>query len=64
MVMHFIGMCGKTLAEFARDEAGPTATEYAILLALIVVGSLVIIQSIGESFRDIYTMIVAKIPGA
>ena len=64
MVMRFIGMCGKTLAAFARDEAGPSATEYAILLAVLILGSMGVIQSIGASFSDIYTAIAGKIPSA
>lgn len=49
---------------FLEDEAAVSATEYAILLAVLVVGSMAIIQSIGSSFRGIYLAIAAKIPEA
>lgn len=63
-VVKFITTCKETLVLFARDEAGPSATEYAILLAVLILGSMGVIQSIGGSFRNIYLVIVGKIPEA
>jgi len=42
---------------------GATATEYAIMLALIVLGSMGVIGSIGSKFRVLYTMIAEAVGG-
>ena len=41
----------------ARDQQAVTATEYAILLSLLVIGSMGIIGSIGSKFFVLYTTI-------
>lgn len=50
--------------EFGRAEDAVSATEYAILLAVLILGSVGVIGSIGSSFRGIYVAIAAKIPDA
>lgn len=45
-----------------REEDGPTATEYAILLAMLVLVAVVAIQGIGSRMMNIYTNIDAAIP--
>lgn len=52
------------LGAFVRDESGPSATEYAFLLALLILGSMVVLQSIGEDFQNLYTAIASKVPDA
>jgi pilus assembly protein Flp/PilA len=41
------------------DEEGPTAVEYAVMLALIIVGCVAVVTSIGStsssSFNKVYT---------
>jgi Flp pilus assembly pilin Flp len=37
---------------FCRDESGPTATEYAVMLALIIVVSIATIGVFGMNVRD------------
>lgn len=49
---------------FARQEDGPTATEYAILLAVLILGSMGVIQTIGLKFQAIYMAIASQIPNA
>ena len=48
-----------TLERFITDEAGPTAVEYAVMLALIIVGCVAVVSSIGStsssSFNTVYT---------
>ncbi len=39
---------------FAREEGGPTAAEYAILLALIVVASIAAINLFGISLSNLF----------
>lgn len=41
--------------EFLISEDGPTATEYAVMLALIIVVSLGAIAGIGTTIRDTFT---------
>lgn len=42
------------LGALLRDEDGPTGTEYAIMLAVLILGCVTIVQSIGESMETIY----------
>ncbi len=48
---------------FVQSEDGPTATEYAVMLALIVVVALTAIQTLGTSVRDIFTDVNTGISG-
>jgi pilus assembly protein Flp/PilA len=54
-------ICNAALA-FARDEQGPTATEYAVLLALIVLVAVAAIHGIGSRVFNLYTAINAVMP--
>jgi Flp pilus assembly pilin Flp len=49
-------------AEFVREQRAVAATEYAILLALLVLGSMSLIMSIGQSFRGLYLAIAGALP--
>lgn len=40
---------------FVCDEAAPTATEYAVMLALIVVVAIFAIQTLGSRVTDTFT---------
>jgi len=40
---------GQSLVNFLKNEDGPTAVEYAVMLALIVIVCLTTIQSIGTN---------------
>ena len=40
------------LARFFTDESGPTATEYAVMLALIIVVSIGAVTTMGTGMRD------------
>ena len=44
----------KRVKGFLVSEAGPTATEYAVMLALIIVVALLAIQALGVNVRDIF----------
>lgn len=52
----------KKLREFVRSDAGPTATEYAILLALIAVAVIGALSSFGVRMDSIYTSITGTVP--
>ena len=47
---------------FLEDQSGSTATEYAIMLALIVLASAAAITSVGSGIMGLYTSINAAIP--
>jgi pilus assembly protein Flp/PilA len=42
------------LINFLKAEEGPTAVEYAVMLALIIVGCLVAITSLGNVANDTF----------
>ena len=44
----------KRVQSFLVSDAGPTATEYAVMLALIIVVALLAIQALGINVRDIF----------
>lgn len=54
----------RRLAELGCEESGNAASEYAILLSLLVLGSMTIIMSIGQSFQGLYTSIANALPAA
>ena len=39
---------------FLKSEDGPTATEYAVLLALIIIAVIVAVRLLGERSRDTF----------
>lgn len=47
---------------FIRDDEGATATEYAVMLALIIVISLAGISALGEKVSDVFVDIEAAMP--
>jgi Flp pilus assembly pilin Flp len=51
-----------TARRFLRDESGPTATEYAIMLAVIILGSIGVIGALGAKFDVLYTLISGALP--
>jgi len=49
-------------ASFWADQEGPTVTEYAVLLALIILGVVVSVTLIGEFARDAYSNLTEGLP--
>ena len=47
---------------FLKSEDGPTATEYAVMLALIIVVALTAIQLLGEKVETIFTNVETALP--
>ena len=47
---------------FLREDDGPTATEYAVMLALIIMISLGAISGIGTTVANIFTNVDAGLP--
>jgi pilus assembly protein Flp/PilA len=48
--------------EFLVSEEGATATEYAVMLALIIIVAIVAIGALGNKVNDTFTNIEAKMP--
>ena len=46
---------------FLRDEDGPTAVEYAIMMALIIVVCMVTIATLGSNTNNTYTYVSNKV---
>ncbi len=47
---------------FIRSEDGPTATEYAVMLALIIIVALTAITTLGQKVEAIFTSVSGKLP--
>jgi pilus assembly protein Flp/PilA len=59
-------MMSKFLARakrFLRDEEGPTAVEYAVMLALIIVVCITAIQVLGTNASNTFSYVGAAIGG-
>ena len=51
---------------FLQSEDGPTATEYAVMLALIIIVAIGTITSLGQSVNTVFTNVdteLKKVPG-
>ena len=51
------------LKKFLKSEDGPTAVEYAVMLALIVIVCLTAITSVGTNAKTTFTNVAASIGG-
>jgi len=54
---------GTALVNFLQDESGPTAVEYAVMLALIVVVCIAAITALGSNANNTFTTVSNKIGG-
>lgn len=50
------------MKDFLTSEAGPTATEYAVMLSLIVLGAMAGISLLGIKVSDIFTFLGSDLP--
>ncbi|MGQ9649699.1 MAG: Flp family type IVb pilin [Phycisphaerae bacterium] len=48
---------------FIKNEDGPTATEYAVMLALIIIAALTAITALGGRVTEIFTEVTESIGG-
>jgi len=48
--------------DFLRSEDGPTATEYAVLIALICIGVITAMSGFGAKVGNIYTAVQSTMP--
>ena len=49
---------------FLKSEDGPTATEYAVMLALIIIVALGAITGLGTTVQQIFTDVDTALPAA
>ena len=47
---------------FLKSEDGPTATEYAVMLALIIIVALAAITGLGTTVSGVFTNVDAALP--
>jgi pilus assembly protein Flp/PilA len=52
------------VVKFLKAEDGPTAVEYAVMLALIIVVCITAITTLGQNARTTFTTVGSKIGGA
>ncbi len=57
-------MLAKKVHRFLVSEDGPTAVEYAVMLALIIIVCLTAITSLGTSANQTFTNVGASLPTA
>jgi pilus assembly protein Flp/PilA len=57
MLSHFAS-CAR---DFLKDESGPTAVEYAIMMALIIVVCLVSITALGTNSNNTYSYVGTQV---
>ncbi len=53
-----------SIVKFFKNEDGPTAVEYAVMLALIIVVCLVAITALGTNANATFTTVSNKIAGS
>lgn len=54
----------KKFIEFLKKEDGPTAVEYAVMLALIIVVCLTTIAAVGTNANTTFNSVSTKLTGA
>ena len=54
----------KSLVKFVKAEDGPTAVEYAVMLALIIVVCITAITTLGSNANNTFSYVGNKIGGA
>ncbi len=55
--------CLARLRRLLADEQGPTATEYAVMLALIIIAAIAAITSVGTNMSGIFTNVSTAMVG-
>jgi pilus assembly protein Flp/PilA len=54
----------KAVVSFINDESGPTAVEYAVMLALIIVVCITAVTTLGTNANNTFSYVGNKIGGA
>jgi pilus assembly protein Flp/PilA len=51
----------KSVVEFVKKEDGPTAVEYAVMLALIIVVCIAAITALGSNANSTFSMVAGNV---
>ena len=54
---------GQSVVSFLKDESGPTAVEYAVMLALIIVVCIAAITTLGTNANNTFSYVGGVIGG-
>ena len=54
----------EAVVNFINDESGPTAVEYAVMLALIIVVCITAVTTLGTNANNTFSYVGTKIAGA
>ena len=54
----------QAVVSFMKDESGPTAVEYAVMLALIIVVCITAITTLGTNANNTFSYVGTKIGGS
>jgi pilus assembly protein Flp/PilA len=54
----------KSVVSFVKDESGPTAVEYAVMLALIIVVCITAITTLGTNANSTFSSVGSTIKGS
>ena len=52
---------GQSVVSFLKDESGPTAVEYAVMLALIIVVCITAITALGTNANNTFSYVGTKV---
>ena len=55
---------GQSVVSFLKDESGPTAVEYAVMLALIIVVCITAITTLGTNANNTFSYIGQRVGSA
>ena len=61
--MRFMKALMKRAKVFLASEAGPTATEYAVMLALIIIVAIIAIQALGTTVKGMFQDLADELGG-
>ena len=53
----------QAVVSFLKDESGPTAVEYAVMLALIIVVCITAITSLGTNASNTFSYVATQVGG-
>ncbi len=52
---------GQSVVSFLKDESGPTAVEYAVMLALIIVVCITAITALGTNASNTFSYVATQV---
>ena len=52
---------GQSVVSFLKDESGPTAVEYAVMLALIIVVCIAAITALGTNASNTFSYVATQV---